>query len=156
MKAFRVRGDGTVESGFNWKGMDGIAYVPVGGGSRSYASLSAKLATASEGEGRVYEVDFRHDAIGGIELVPPCDVEDKDGVRSACALVIIPTGGYDFGYKAEQLAVNPRCNAACRIVVLQPGEEIRAFPKVRNFSEANAAKTLALRFDGKEVTFAVA
>jgi len=156
MKAYRVRGDGTVEAGFAWKGMDGVAYVAVGGTNRSYVSVSPRLATASEGEGRVFDVDFKLDAIGGIELVPPCEVADEDGSREASALVVIPSGGYDFGYQPGQLAVNPRCGIACRVVVLKAGEEIRAFPKVRNFAEAQAAKSVVLRYDGKEVTFQVA
>lgn len=156
MKAYRVRGVGEVEAGLNWKGMDGVAYVPVGGSSRSYVKVSPTLATASEREGSLFEVEFKLDGEGGMELVSPLEVADKQGARQQCALVVIPTGGFEFHYNACQLAVNPRCGNACRVVVLQPGEEIRAFPRVRTHAEAQNAKMLALRYDGKEVTFLVA
>jgi len=156
MKAYRVRGEGEVVAGLNWKGMDGTAYIPVGGSNRPYVKVSPKLATASEREGSVFEVDFTVDGEGGMELVPAVEVADPEGIRADCALVVIPTGGYDFQYDAGQLAVNPRCGNACRVVVLQPGDEIRAFPKVRTHAEALKAKPLALRYDGKEVTFQVA
>ncbi len=156
MKAFRVRGEGEVVAGLGWKGMDGTAYIPVGGSNRPYVKVSPKLATASEREGSVFEVDFKVDGEGGMELVPTVDVADQDGVRGQCALIVIPTGGYEFHYDARHLAVNPRCGNACKVVVLQPGEEIRAFPKVRTHAEALKASVLALRYDGSEVTFQVA
>ncbi len=156
MKAYRVRGEGEVVAGLNWKGMDGTAYIPVGGSNRPYVKVSPKLATASEREGSVFEVDFKVDGEGGMELVPTVDVADSDGVRQQCALVVIPTGGYDFHYGAHQLAVNPRCGNACRVVVLQPGEVIRAFPKVRTHAEALKMQPLALSYDGEKVTFQIA
>jgi hypothetical protein len=156
MKAYRVRGVGEVEACLYWKGMDGVAYVPVGGSNRSYVKVSPKLATNSQSEGSVFEVDFKLDGEGGMELVSPPEVADPDGSRERSALVVIPTGGFEFHFGFQQLAVNPRCGNACRVVVLQPGEEIRAFPKVRTHAEAQNAKLLALRYDGKEVTFQVA
>lgn len=156
MKAYRVRGVGEVEAGLAWKGMDGTAYVPVGGSNRSYVKVSPALATASEREGHVFEVDFTADGMGGMELVAPSDVADRDGGREKSALVVIPTGGFDFHIGVGQLAVNPRCGNACRVVVLQPGESIGAYPKVRTHAEALNAKPLTLRYDGKEVTFQVA
>lgn len=156
MKAYRVRGVGEVVAGMSWKGMDGTAYVTVGGTNRSYVKISPKLATASEREGSVFEVDFKLDGEGGMELVSPPEVADADGNRYRSALVVIPTGGFDFHYEPRQLAVNPRCGNACRIVVLEPGDEIRAFPKVRTHAEAMSAKVMALRYDGREVTFQVA
>ncbi len=156
MKAYRVRDVGEVVAGLSWKGMDGTAYVTVGGSNRSYVKISPKLATASERDGSVFEVDFKVDGEGGMELVAPPEVADADGSRNGSALVVIPSGGFDFHYGFEQLAVNPRCSSACRIVVMKPGDEIRAFPKVRTHAEALNAKVLALRYDGREVTFQVA
>ncbi len=156
MKAYRVRDVGSVEAALTWKGMDGTAYVPVGGSNRSYVKVSPTLATGSEREGSVFEVDFTVDGEGGMELVSPPEVADADGSRERSALVVIPTGGFDFHFEPRQLAVNPRCGNACRIVVLQPGDEIRAFPKVRTHREAQSAKMLSLRYDGREVTFQVA
>lgn len=156
MKAFRVRDIGNVETGIGWKGMDGQAFVLVGGGNRPYVTVAPALATASEGEGRVFEVDFKVVDGQGLELIAPTQANDPDGSRRGSALVVIPTGGYEFHYDLKQLAVNPRCGNACRVVVLAPGEEVRAFPKVRTFAEAQSAKMLVLRFDGREVTFQVA
>jgi hypothetical protein len=155
MKAYRVRGVGEVEAQLHWKGMDGVAYVPVGGTNRSYVKVSPKLAKVSKGDGTVHEVDFTADADGTMELVPVSKA--KAAVeRNRSALVVIPTGGFEFQFDLRQLAVNPRCGNACRVVVLQPGEEIRAYPKVRTHADALNAKPLALRFDGQEVTFQVA
>jgi len=153
MKAFRVRGDGEVVRGLDWKGMDGVAYVPVGGTNRSYITVSPKLATSSEREGRVFEVDFTVDGAGGMELVAPGDVA---GNRHGNALVVIPTGAFDFHIEPNGYVVNPRCGNACRVVELSPGDEIRAFPKVRTLREAEESKPFLLRYDGREVTFTVA
>ena len=151
MKAFRVRGDGEVVRGFDWKGMDGVAYVPVGGTNRSYITVSPKLATSSEREGSVFEVDFKVDGAGGMELVAPGDVAGVN--RHDKALVVIPTGAFEFHLEPAGYVVNPRCGNACRVVELAPGDEIRAFPKVRSHREAQEAKPFALRYDGREVTF---
>ena len=155
MKAYRVRGVGEVETQLSWKGMDGVAYVPVGGTNRSYVTVSPKLAKVKKGEGTVHEVDFKANADGSMELVPASKAKAQ-AERNRSALVVIPTGGFEFHFGPEQLAVKPRCENACRVVVLQPGEEIRAFPKVRTHAEALKAKMLALRYDGQEVTFQVA
>lgn len=156
MKAYRVRDVGEVVSGLGWKVMDGTAYVPVGGSNRSYLKVSQKLASAGEREGSVSEVDFTDDGAGGMELVPTADVADEGGFRGRCALVVIPTGAFEFHFDHRQLAVNPRCGNACRVVVLQPGESIGAYPKVRTHAEALNAKPLTLHYDGREVTFQVA
>ncbi len=155
MKAYRVRGVGEVVAELSWKGMDGTAYVSVGGSSRSYVKVSPKLAKVSKGEGTVHEVDFTADGDGTMELVPVSKAKAA-AERNGSALVVIPTGAFEFHFEPRQLAVNPRCGNACRVVVLQPGEEIRAFPKVRTHAEALSAKVLALRYDGREVTFQVA
>jgi len=154
MKAFRVRGDGEVVRGLDWNGMDGVAYVPVGGTSRPYITVSPKLATASEREGRVFEVDYKVDGVGGMELVAPGDVSGSN--RHDNALVVIPTGGFDFKIEPNGYVVNPRCGNACRVVELAPGEEISAFPKVSSHREALNAKPYVLRYDGTEVFFTVA
>jgi hypothetical protein len=155
MKAYRVRGVGEVEAGLSWKGMDGVAYVPVGGSNRSYVKVSPKLAKLSKGDGTVHEVDFKADTDGTMELVGVSKAKAA-AERNRSAIVVIPTGGFEFHFGPEQLAVNPRCGSACRVVVLQPGEEISAYPKVRTHAEALNAKVLALRYDGQEVTFQVA
>lgn len=155
MRAYRVRGVGKVEAELSWKGMDGVAYVPVGGTNRSYVTVSPKLAKVSKGEGTLHEVDFKAAADGTMELVPVSKAKASIE-RNRGAIVVIPTGGFEFHFGPEQLAVNPRCGNACRVVVLQPGEEISAYPKVKTHAEALDAKPLALRYDGQQVTFQVA
>ena len=66
---------------------------------------------------------------------------------------VIPTGAFEFHLEPAGYVVNPRCGNACRVVELAPGDEIRAFPKVRSHREAQEAKPFALRYDGREVTF---
>lgn len=153
MKAFRVRDVGQVDAAIAWKGMDGTAFVLVGGTNRPYITVSPELATASEREGRVSEVDYKLDGFGGLVLVPTKDVEDKDGERARCAFIVIPTGGFDFRFSRDQSPIQPRYSNVCRVVVLAPGESITAFPHVHTMRDADAARPLALRYDGKEVTF---
>lgn len=156
MKAFRVRDVGQVDSAIAWKGMDGTAFVLVGGTNRPYITVSPELATASEREGRVSEVDYVLDGAGGLVLVPTKNVEDKDGSRARCALIVIPTGGFDFRFSRDQSPIQPRYSNVCRVVVLAPGESITAFPHVQTMRDADSARLLALRFDGDKVTFDLA
>lgn len=156
MKAFRIRDVGDVEPHIAWIRMDGTAFVLVGGASRPYLTVSPDLAPEHEKSGQVVECDFRLDkATGGMELIPVQPKGPQDQSLDEWAIVIVPAGGFDFrAAPGEQLPLVPRQQNCARVVVLAPGEQIRAFPYVRTLAEQEATRPLVLRFDGREVTFA--
>lgn len=147
MKAFRVRDVGLVEPYLTWTMMDGTAYVPVGGTSLSYLTVSPKLA-GHERSGQVFECDYCLDEKRRMVLIP--SRQNVDGR----ALVVVPAGGFNFRVqRGERFPLVPRQDHVARVLILPLGESIESFPVLRNLRDCGSARALALKFDGEKVTF---
>jgi hypothetical protein len=151
MKAFRVRDVGHVESSIGWKSLDGTAFVLVGGTMRSYLTVSAELLPEGAREGNVTECDFDEGTRRSeLQLVP---VGKGHGERSD-AIVVFPSGGYELRDNSKRgKAISALVDHTAATLILQPGDELVFFPRVRTLREADAAKPVYLRYDGNVVTF---
>lgn len=150
MKAFRVRDAGKVENAISWKLLDGTAFVMVGGSSRPYLTVAPALVPADQREGEVVDCGFVVDEIGGMMLVPPSVEPDLR------ALIVVPSGGFDFRVRPDQTPEGVRFGNAARVVLLAPGDFVEAYPHVRTIAESERARLMRLTFDGTQVRFAVA
>ncbi len=166
MKFFRIKvGDtGPVVVPFlEWQRFDGTAYVSVGGSNISYLSVSP-LFQPTERTGRVQIGSFQERTTGGIELIPRGEFRDRDGEKVFIpaneaeddrAFVVVPSGAYDFEIPQGASPHNPRDRLAARVVVLNPGDTIRAMPKVRSLRDWDTARPMELTYHGHcQLTFA--
>lgn len=161
MQFFRIRigdnGNHVVEPYLEWQRLDGTAYIPVGGTSLPYLSVS-KLFEPTERTGRVMTGDFRARETGGLELIP----QGKFGRNAAGeetfvpasdstddrAFVVIPSGAYDFQFHPGMSPHSPRDHTAARILVLNPGDTVRAMPKVNSIREMERVGARVLTYHG--------
>lgn len=158
MKFFRIKVGDTgpvVVPYLEWQRFDGTAYVPVGGIGISYLSISPAFEP-DERTGRVQVGSYKERVTGGIELIPqgvfrengafvPANQADDDR-----AFVVLPSGAYDFDIPHDASPHSPRDRMAARVVVLNPGETIRAMPKVRNLRDWDSAKAMELTYHGAD------
>ena len=156
MNFFRVKvGDnGPVVVPFlEWQRFDGTAYLPVGGLGISYLSVSP-LFEPTDRTGRVQVGSFQERATGGLELIPRGEFRDNGAFIPANnadddrAFVVLPSGAYDFDIPHGASPHNPRDRMAARVVVMNPGDTIRAMPKVRNLRDWDSAVPMELTYHG--------
>jgi hypothetical protein len=163
MKFFRIKiGDnGPIVVPFlEWQRFDGTAYVAVGGTSVSYLSVSP-LFEPTDRTGRVQVGSFQQRVTGGLELIPQGEFRENGAFIPANdadddrAFIVVPSGAYDFEIPHDASPHVPRDRLACRVIVLNPGETIRAMPKVRTLREWDTAKAMELTYHGScNLTFA--
>jgi len=161
MHFFRVKigqdANTVVEPFLEWQRLDGTAYIPVGGLSMSYISVSPDFEPTDK-TGRVMVGGIQPNARGGLELVPQGVVRTTEsGAKSFIpaseadddrAFVVVPSGAFDFDIRHGQSPVSPRDRLAALSVVLHKGESIKAMPKVRTLREWDDVKPMYLTYHG--------
>lgn len=159
MKLFRVRGVDAVEPFLSFQRLDGVSYIPVGGTNRSYISLSKDLAMPRLRRGRVTRASYiddehRRDSIILVPEFKPVEntPEELAAIEKDCntAFIVVCSGAYNFDAASSPVRVG---KMVCRVITMQPGERISAFPECNSISEMNAAKRALLSYDGDGVTF---
>lgn len=156
MQFFRIKvgqdSNPIVEPFLEWMRLDGTSYISVGGSSMSYITVAPEFE-ANERTGRLQVGGIRPNSRGGIELFPQGSVRNgafipsNDGADDR-ALVVIPSGAYDFDIAHGMLAVSPRDRMQALSVVLKPGDVIKALPKVRTIREMDTMKPMFLHYHG--------
>jgi hypothetical protein len=141
-----------VEPFLEWMRLDGTSYISVGGSGLSYISVAPEFQ-ADDRTGRLQVGDIRPSSRGGIELVPQGTVGDGVFIPSSTgaddrAFVVLPSGAFDFQVDRDMLAASPRDRMQALSVVLQPGDVIKALPKVRTIREMDAMKPMYLHYHG--------
>jgi len=152
-----------VDSGLKFHVLDGMGYVPTGGLSMPYLRVAPglhrgeRLGVVKEAS-LVQSLSFRGLVLQRIPqrkpLRPirmPCDpslgqCHDIEGG----AIVVLPSGAYNFEVGRNHVPFTPAGNSALTIV-MRPGETIKAFNIVRTISEPMVP--MYLHFDGETVTF---
>lgn len=166
MKCFRVRlGDAgvVVDAGLKFHVLDGMGYVPTGGLSMPYLRVAPGLHRGQRlgvvaNASLVQSLSFRGLVLHRIPQRKPLRPIRKacDPSSGACydieggAIVVLPSGAYNFEVGRQHVPFAPAGNSALTIV-MRPGETIKAFNIVRTISEPMVP--MYLHFDGETVTF---
>lgn len=166
MKCFRVRlGESgiVVDAGLKFHVLDGMGYVPTGGLSMPYLRVASGLTRGQRlgvvaDASLVQSLSFRGLVLQRIPqrkplrpIRKPCDpslgvcYDIEDG-----AVVVLPSGAYNFEVGRHHVPFTPASNQALTIV-MRPGETIKAFNITRTISEKMVP--MYLHFDGQTVTF---
>lgn len=141
-----------IEPFLEWLRLDGTSYISVGGSGLSYISVAPEFQ-ADDRTGRLQVGDIRPNSRGGIELFPQGIMRNGVFIPSSSgaddrAFVVLPSGAYDFHVDRGIHAVPRRDLMQALSVVLNPGDVIKALPKVRTIREMDAIKPMYLQYHG--------